>query len=99
MTIQAVKLINGEDLIADVIDKGLSGYVLKNPMRAILVNTQGKIAFAPWLLCASINEATIRSEHVLCVVDAAMEAVNAYNVTVGNGIVVVKEDVLKLHGV
>jgi hypothetical protein len=84
--IQLLKLITGEDIIADVsYDALVDKYQLKNPLR--FLPTRDGVALAPLVLFAKNDTIEIKGTAVIFTAEPEDEIVNTYNEKFG-GIVV-----------
>jgi len=86
MNVKLVKLVTGEELIAEVEHKQ-PVFELKNPIRLILSEKGvGMAPFSPFLDGDPVK-IEIKEEHVICTGNVDIEVVNAYNQQFGSGIV------------
>ena len=94
MAVKYVKLITGEDVIADVTEGIESGGVsLKNPAKFFISeNSLGMMPFAPF--CKG-NEIVVRADHIVCQMELEDEVYNAYNSKFGSGIILSKGPMLR----
>ena len=96
MNIIALKLITGEDIIAELVIKSENGtYYLKNPVQIASAPShtgQIQVMFIPFPKFISQQElnreVSISSSHVILVYDPDQELINQYNSMFGSGIVV-----------
>ena len=86
--IKLLKLVTGEEVIADVEEVDIS-YLLKKPVRIGL--TPEGAATVPLSPFADCKEVTIAKAHVLFTADPEEECRNAYNAHYGSGIVTASE--------
>lgn len=91
MNVQYLKLISGEDVIAEVIDpvqeQGESDvYVLKNPARVVF--TQEGVGLGPLVPFGVTKEMKVAKSHVVYTSVPVDEFTNGYNAQFGSGIVV-----------
>jgi hypothetical protein len=94
MAIQIVKLINNEEIMADV-ESDDTNLVLTNPVGVAIVRGQDgrpNVGFAPWPLHAEQSEKdttySIAKKHVLYYYVPAEDFINNYNQIFGAGIMV-----------
>lgn len=102
MSIIIFKLVNGDDIISDVVVEmgnnepgghaGSTHYILKNPARLMMFPTEEGmgLGISPWCPYANKEEFKIDSKHVLLVIDEldVPEAIrNKYNDEFGSGII------------
>lgn len=83
--IKIIKLITGEDVIADV-KEDVTAYQLKKPVRIILTERGlGMMPFSPFIKSETV---TIAKAHFMFIGDAEDDLANEYNAKFGNGLVV-----------
>ena len=90
MTIKAIKLVNGEELIVEIVDDGDVELTFTNPVACVL--QRGKdgapvLGFMPWMQ-ASNPPFTIKKNHILVIAEVADDVKNGYNQIFGAGIFV-----------
>ena len=90
MTIKAIKLVNGEELIVEIVDDGDVELTFTNPVACVL--QRGKdgapvLGFMPWMQ-SSNPPFTIKKNHILVIAEVADDVKNGYNQIFGAGIVV-----------
>ena len=84
MAIRMVKIISGEEVIADIeISSGV--YTLKNPVRVVM--TREGMGLAPWSPLIKEQKIQIRYDHVMFTAELDDEVYNGYNAQFGSGIV------------
>lgn len=90
MSVKVYRLMNGEDVIADVeIDQ--HGYHFKNPALIVVQQTQdGRVgaAFAPFAPFAKDNKVLIYENAIAGEMELDIKMINEYNRIFGSGIVV-----------
>jgi hypothetical protein len=87
MSVRLIRIFGGEELLAKVTDNEDGTISLKNPA-VLLPMGEGKLAFAPWLPYVEDEEITLKNEHIVFSLSPAVELMNQYNSTIGNGLVV-----------
>lgn len=90
MTIKTIKLVNGEELIVEIVDDNDAELTFTNPVACVL--QRGKdgapvLGFMPWMQ-ASNPPFTIKKNHILVIAEVADDVKNGYNQIFGAGIVV-----------
>jgi hypothetical protein len=89
--IKCLKLISGDEVIADI-DEGVDGLViLKKPLQIMMIpnqNNQFGIGLAPFCPYAKDDVVPIRSGAVLSIFEPETGMLNEYNTRYGSGIVV-----------
>lgn len=88
MNIKFVKLITGEEIIADTeLDANETHFTLKKGVR--IFPTEEGLSFVPFPMFAKTTDGgiVVKKEHIVYVVDPEDELRNAYNVKFGTGIV------------
>lgn len=88
MNVKIVKLITGEEIVAEVSKTSDSNVVLKNPQKFML--TAEGLASMPLMPLSKDKEYTIFLNHVLFTAEPEDDIKNAYNSQYGSGIVVAK---------
>lgn len=88
LNVKMIKLISGEDLIAEVTNDGGNFVKFKNPLRVVLVPTKTDpkiptVAFAPWAEFYDEKEFTLDKSHVLVIASPVKEFINQYNSVFG----------------
>lgn len=91
MAISCLKLITGEDLIADV-SETLGGDVkISSPCMVLMLptgNNNYTVGLAPFLPYAEHKEFVYKKEHIVIIYDASAPLKNQYNQMTGKGLVV-----------
>jgi hypothetical protein len=95
MNIKYIKLVTGEDILANVEDGEPLSIILINPAKLVIV-PQG-LAMLPFVPTTPESEVVIRNEHIVCTHEVSPELEASYNAQFGNGLVVPQEK--KLIGV
>lgn len=97
--VKCLKLISGDEVIADI-DEGVDGLViLKKPLQIMLVpnptqQNQFGIALAPFCPYAKDDVIPIRSGAVLTIFDPETGMLNEYNSRYGSGLVVPESKII-----
>lgn len=86
--IKILKLITGEELIAEILEDKKENIKFKNPLRVVLMpsRTDPKnpaIGLAPWAEFCDEKSFTLDKKHVLLVSSPIQEFVNQYNSVYG----------------
>jgi hypothetical protein len=88
--IKAMKLVTGEDVIAELIDNG-DTITFKNPVQVTMVpsKTGGapNFGFIPFPLTSNEKEVTVAKDKIVFTVEPAEEFRNQYNTIFGSGII------------
>lgn len=96
--IKLIRLVTGEELIAEVVlDTGLK-LTIKNPIRIVVMPgktnpQQPTIGFAPWMEFAEDKEFVLDNSHVLVIMTPIKEFIQQYNSTF-SGIVVPQSNLI-----
>lgn len=96
--IKILKLLNGEEIIGEVLDNGSSlggdntKIRISNPIRIVVMPSRNDpktptVGFAPWLEFTDEKNFTIDRAHVIVVMNPIKEFINQYNSITG-GLVV-----------
>jgi len=95
--VKCVKLISGEELIADI-DEGIEGLViLKKPLLIMMVPNQSNqfgIGLAPFCPYAQDGDIPVRSGAVISIFEPDTGMKNEYNVRFGSGIVMPESKII-----
>ena len=84
MAIIMVKVITGEEVIADIeLERGI--YTLKNPVRVVMA--RDGMGIVPWSPFIKEQKVTLRYEHVIFTAELDDEVYNGYNSKFGSGII------------
>lgn len=85
MDIKIIRLLNGEDLLGEVVVNEVVGeLMIKNPVRVIVMpnkldpNTPN-VGFAPWAEFSDQKQFKLDMSHVLCIMTPIKEFVVQYN--------------------
>ena len=91
MTIKAVKLVSGEELVVEITEENDSSVTFKNPVASVLQRSQNTggaaLGFMPWMHAAD-GPFTVDRNKIICIANVADEVKNGYNQIFGAGIVV-----------
>ena len=95
--IKIIKLITGEEILADTVNTGVTVRVT-NPVRIVVMPNKmdpkmPNIGFAPWAEFSDDKEFTLDRSHVLAIMTPINEFVNQYNSMFG-GLVVPKSNLI-----
>lgn len=90
MSIKALKLVNGEELIVEIEEESETHITFTNPVACVLQRSKEGgpvLGFMPWMQ-ASNPPFTIDKKNILVIAEVADEVRNGYNQIFGAGIVV-----------
>jgi len=87
MSVRLIRIFGGEELLANVTYNEDETISVKNPA-VLLPMGEGKLAFAPWLPYADEEAIVLKNEHIVFDIAPAVELMNQYNTSIGNGLVV-----------
>lgn len=84
MTVKIIKLVNGDELLADVINENIDPIIIKNPVRIIVMPNKidpktPNIGFAPWAEFSDDKTFTLDKAHIVAIMNPIKEFVNQYN--------------------
>ena len=86
-----IKLVSGEELVAEISSETETAVVLVNVVAAVLQRSQqtggAALGFMPWMHAAN-GPFTINKSCLICIAEVADEVKNGYNQIFGAGIVV-----------
>ncbi len=95
--IKCLKLISGDEVIADI-DEGIEGLViLKKPLQIMMIpnqNNQFGIGLAPFCPYAKDDMVPLRSGAVLSIFEPETGMLNEYNSRYGSGLVVPESKII-----
>jgi hypothetical protein len=82
--IKIVKLINGQELLGEIVTETDSNITIKNPVRVLTVPSKTSpnmptVGFAPWAEWSEEKDFTIHKAHVIVTMKPIQEFVNQYN--------------------
>lgn len=90
LNVKLIRLLNGEELIAEIIDSIVetSKLTMKNPLRVMIIPSKSTpqnptVGFAPWVEFTDDKTFELDKSHVLCIMNPVKEFVNQYNATFG----------------
>jgi hypothetical protein len=90
--IKIIRLINGEELLGELLPSTDAVCKIKNPVRIVVMPNKldpktPNVGFAPWAEFSDDKEFTIDKRHVLAIINPIKEFINQYNTMFG-GLVV-----------
>lgn len=82
--LKILKMISGEELLAEVLNETDTHISVKNPVRVIVMPTKTSpqnptVGFAPWADFSDEKEFTIHKAHVIVSMNPVKEFVSQYN--------------------
>lgn len=82
--VKLLKLINGEELVAELSNEDGSTVKIKNPVRIIMMPSKAdpktpSVGLAPWAEFSEDKEIVLYKSHVLCIMTPIREFINQYN--------------------
>lgn len=88
--IKALKLVTGEELVAEFVAETEDFIELKNPVAAVMQRRQDgpALGFMPWMQAANGPTFVIAKDKIVCESEVADEVRNGYNQIFGAGIMV-----------
>lgn len=86
MDIKYVKLVSGENLIAQVAQEG-NTYTFKQAM-LVAITPDGQLGMMPFSTLGKNDDIRVKEQHIIFVDDPDDEIKNIYNSRFGNGLVV-----------
>lgn len=95
--IKVIKLVSGEELVAEITNETDTSVVLTNVVAAVLQRSQqtggAALGFMPWMHAANAPF-EINKSMIICIAEVADEVKNGYNQIFGAGIVVPPKDLI-----
>ena len=94
--IMSLKLVTGEELVAEIINETEDFIELKNPVAAVMQRRQDgpALGFVPWMQAANGPTFTVAKNKIVCEAEVAEEVRNGYNQIFGAGIMVPPKDLI-----
>ena len=88
LNVKLFRLLNGEELIAELCGEKDNQIEMKNVLRVVIVPNKASpstpnIGFAPWAEFSSDTKILIDKSHILCIMTPIKEFINQYNSTFG----------------
>lgn len=82
--VKILKLLTGEELLAEIMPSANDVCRLKNPVRIVVMPNKidpktPNVGFAPWAEFSEDREYTIDIRHVVCIINPIKEFINQYN--------------------
>jgi hypothetical protein len=95
MTIKALKLVSGEELVVEITEETPTELTFKNPVACVMQRRQEGpvLGFMPWMQ-ASNGPFKVNVDKIVTVADVADEVKSGYNQIFGAGIVVPPKDLI-----
>lgn len=89
MSIKALKLVSGEELVVEITEETETSLTFKNPVACVMQRSEKgpMLGFMPWMQAAD-GPFTLNTDKLLLTADVADEVKNGYNQIFGAGIVV-----------
>lgn len=98
MSVKLIRLITGEELLAEIMPSANTVSKIKNPVRVVVMPNKidpktPNVGFAPWAEFSDEKEFILDKSHILCIMTPIKEFVNQYNSMFG-GLVVPKSNLI-----
>lgn len=82
--IKILKMISGEELLAEITNETETHITIKNPVRVVVMPTKTNpqtptVGFAPWADFSEEKDFTMHKAHVIVTMKPVQEFVNQYN--------------------
>ena len=92
----SLKLVTGEELVAEIINETEDFIEIKNPVAAVMQRRQDgpALGFLPWMQAANGPTFVIAKDKIVCEAEVADEVKNGYNQIFGAGIMVPPKDLI-----
>lgn len=86
--IKILKMISGEELLAEITNETETHITIKNPVRVVVMPTKTSpqtptVGFAPWADFSEEKDFTMHKAHVIVTMKPVQEFVNQYNAMFG----------------
>jgi len=84
LDIRLLKLLNGEEILTEVVQDGGNFLKIKNPLKIAIVASRAdpkipSVGLAPWTEFSDDKDFTLDKDHVLLIMKPIQEFVNQYN--------------------
>ena len=78
--IKLIRIVTGEEVVAEVVETTESTVTVKNPL-VVLPQSGGGVGFAPWATVIDIEkpEVVLKNEHIVYLVDVQPQVSDKYN--------------------
>ena len=76
MDVKVIKLVSGEDVIAELVSSSEDAFEFKNPL--VIGITERGIATMPLSVVADIKQVTLKKQHIIFIASPEEEILNAY---------------------
>ena len=83
MTVKLIRMLSGEDVVADIVEDTTDSIVITAPIVAVPSPQQGNIAFAPWSPLLQKDKIEITKKYVVYIGDPQTEIIAQYNTMFG----------------
>ena len=87
INLKIIKLVTGDDLLAEVVENTIATVSFKNPVRIVVVPTKDprtpSVGFAAWGEFSDDKDFTVDKTNILCIMAPIKEFVNQYNTMFG----------------
>ena len=92
----SLKLVTGEELVAEIINETEDFVEIKNPVAAVIQRRQDgpSLGFMPWMHASNGPNFVINKNKIVCEAEVADEVKNGYNQIFGAGIMVPPKDLI-----
>ena len=89
MSIKALKLASGEELVVEITEETEASLTFKNPVACVMQRSEKgpMLGFMPWMQAAD-GPFTVNRDKIVTIANVADEVKNGYNQIFGAGIVV-----------
>ena len=89
MTIKALKLVSGEELVVEITEETTTDLTFKNPVACVMQRSEKGpvLGFMPWMQ-AGDGPFVVNKDKIVTTCEVAQEVKNGYNQIFGAGIVV-----------
>ena len=97
MNAKIMKLMNGDEVIADIVANNDSMVIINNPAKIVMFPGEDGgmgLALMPWLPYSDDEEVKIREKNILVTVSPSSEIFSEYNERFGSGLVVPDSDLI-----
>ena len=83
MTVHLIRMLSGEDVIADIVEDKGDSIVITDPIVAVPAQEQGRIAFAPWSPLLEKDKIEITKKYLVYIGNPQEQIIEQYNTMFG----------------
>ena len=98
LDIRIIKLVNGEEVMSEVLTDGGNFLKIKNPVRIVVYPSKDNpklpsVALAPWAEFSEEKEFALDKDHILLIMKPIQEFINQYN-SIFSGVIMANKGII-----